>query len=130
MATKEKSFKDKVLAGLNKSEAQVQEEKVVAFIEDAQIECNAQIAYLKTSSIPSKELEITRLKNELSKAEKAFESARFSISSTFASYVTKRNEAQQAISNAANKIVGREIELARLQAELVAFEEVLKDLQS
>lgn len=127
---KETSFVGKVLAGLNKTEAQLQEEKVVAFVEDSIIECNAQIAYYKTSLIPSKELEIQRTKQNLVKAEKAYEEAKFSISNDFNNYIEKRNYAKRVIDESKSRVSTKEAELSRLQAELKAFEEVLADLQS
>jgi hypothetical protein len=125
-----KSFIQKVLTGLNKTEAQKQEDTVKAFVEDSIIDCQSQIAHLKTSLIPSKELEIVRLKNDLAKAEKNYETARFSIASNFNNYIEKRNYANNAISEVESRIASKQSQLAQLNAELVAFEEVLTDLQS
>lgn len=127
---KETSFVKKVLAGLNKTEAQKQEEAVVAFVEDAIIDCQTQIAHLTTSLIPTKELEIVRLKKDLEKAEKNFEIARFSIASSFNGYITNRNDAQYIISEVKSRIASKESQLNQLNSELKAFEEVLADLQS
>lgn len=130
MAKVEKSFVAKVLANLNKSEAELQEEKVIAFVEDATIECEAQIANYKTSLIPGKQLEIKRLEKEVEKSEKNYEEVKFKLYGSFSSYIDSRNVAEQAIYSAKMRLSGRVAELEMLNEELSKFEAVLADLKS
>ena len=76
-------FVKAVLAELNKTEQQKQQESVEEFVESAVIDCTTQIALQETSELPRAEMRVRKAENDLATAKKAFEKARFSIASSF-----------------------------------------------
>ena len=69
MATKTLKFVTTVLKSMNKTEKDVQTEKVTAFVEDSTIECQQQISTLETSVLPGLRLKLKREQNNLDKTE-------------------------------------------------------------
>lgn len=121
------TFYDKVMKELNKTDQEQQQEDVKAWIENAVIECQTQIQLISTCEIPKKELELKKAKNEYDAAKKNLEKSRFTISSSFETYIHNKNKAQELVSNCMANCMSIKIQIMDLQAQLEAYEEVLAD---
>lgn len=121
-------FVTTVLANLNKSEDVKQQEAVQAFVDDAVIEVNTQIAQLETSTLPSLKLKLTREQKSLEKAQKAFETAKFSTSYSFESYLQNRSYAKNEVENVQDNISDIEAEVKNTESQIAEFKEILTDL--
>ena len=117
-----------VLGNLNKTEQDIQKEKVEIFVEDSIIECQQQIATLETSEIPHLKLKLQREEKNLEKAKKNYDNARFSIASNFDNYVINRNKAQIAIEEAESVLDAIKSNIHDREQELEGYKEILKDL--
>jgi len=122
------NFVTKALAHLNKSDAQKQEEEVMKFVNRSIIATNTQIGQIKTSVIPTLELELAELNNGLNDAKEAFETTRYQVSSSYENYIQSRQRALNEITTWENKISSKEAQIKDANNKLNFFEEVLKDL--
>lgn len=121
-------FVTTVLANLNKSEDVKQQEAVQAFVDDAVIEVNTQIAQLETSTLPSLKLKLTREQKSLEKAQKAFETAKFSTAYSFEGYLQNRSYAKNEVENVQDNISDIEAEVKNTESQIAEFKEILTDL--
>ena len=128
MSTKKSKFVETVLKSLNKTEKESQLENITEFLENSQIECKQQIATLETSTIPSLNLKLQREQRNLEKAEKEYETARFSMASNFNSYVTNRELALDRIDTAKKVLASIQQELDAETKQLEGFKAILADL--
>lgn len=117
-----------VLKELNKSEQEKQLEAVQEFVESSVIECETQIALLKTAELPKAQQQLKKAQNQLAQAEKAFEKSRFSMATNFESYVANRESALDRIDEAKNAIAEAEQAIQNVQKRIAIFEEILADL--
>ena len=121
------NFVTKALAHLNKSDAQKQEEEVMKFVNRSIIATQTQIATIKTSKIPTLELELAELNNGLNDAKEAFETTRYQVTSSYESYIQARQNALNNITNWENRIAQKEAEIKEANTKLEFFEAVLAD---
>lgn len=128
MSTKTSKFVQTVLKSLNKTEKELQQEKVTTFVEDSVIDCRQQISTLETSVIPSLKLKLERQQTSLEKAKKNYENVRFSIANTFQDYVANRENALDRIDFEQEAIRKIEQELAQEEKQLKGFKDILADL--
>ena len=128
MATKTLKFVTENLKNLNKTEKELQTEKITAFVEDATIDCSQQISTLETSTIPSLKLKLQREQNALKKAEKAYEVARFAIADDFDCYVSKRELALDNVDAAKKVLASIQQSLDEEIKQLEGFKNILADL--
>ena len=122
-------FVSENLKKLNKSEKEVQEESIVRFVEDAIIEGETQISYIRTNRIPTLQHEVKRIEVSLERANKDYEEARFSTASNFTEYVSKREEALDRIDEIKHQLSSKKAEIAQAEAELSTLEAILEDLK-
>jgi len=113
----------------NKTEIDKQVEEITMQIEDNTIECQAIIASLQTSDLPTALLKKGRAELALAKAEAAYEKARF-IPGTLAQCVQKRNEAELNISIAKRNVSISTAAIADVQEQIAKYQSVLADLQA
>ena len=128
MATKTLKFVTTVLKSMNKTEKDVQTEKVTAFVEDSTIECQQQISTLETSVLPGLRLKLKREQNNLDKANKNYETVKYSVAHSFSAYVSNREDALDRIDSVKNTIKQIETEIANEEAQLAMFSTILADL--
>lgn len=126
--TVQNKFVAAVLKELNKSEQDKQLESVQEFVENSVIECETQIALLKTAELPKAQQQLKKAQNQLVQAEKAFEKARFSMSSSFDSYVENREFALDRVDDAKQAVAEAEQVIKNVQTRIATFEEILADL--
>lgn len=129
MATKKLTFVDRAMQDLNKSEKDLQKEKVEDFVAQAQIDAETQIGLLKTSELPGLQLKLKKANNSLDKAQKEYEKARFSLATDFKRYVENRQRAKDNVEEATEYVSTIEAEIKAKQYQLASFEEILVDLQ-
>lgn len=128
MATKKSNFVTKVLSTLNKSEAQKQEESVVAFQKRAFIECKGQVG-IRSNKVETLSLELELAESKLTQAKEDFEAYRFTTASDFSNYLYNRNYAQNNVISAQNNVNIATSNLNNAKNELALFEEILVDLK-
>lgn len=124
------SFIEKALADLNKSDADLQREKLEMFVENSVIECETQIGLIKTSKIPTLQVELKRAENELKQANAAYDKVKYTMTSSFESYVSARNEATKKINKAEDKVASIKTDIQAAETLLESFVEILSDLNS
>jgi hypothetical protein len=123
MASKTKSFAQRVLANLNKDEATLQQEQVDEKVADFIIDCNTQITLINTGSIPKLNALLAKAKKELTKAKAASKNAAMSILNfDFEGLV-------QEIEGKKNVVIDAEAAVADIQREINQEEESLKNFQ-
>lgn len=127
--TKSSDFLSRVLETVNKSESEVQKEVLTDRIEDFKVECETQIARIKTSSIPGYQNDLKRAKRDLEKSQLALESAKLDIISntSFATYCGCLNLAEQNIDDDKSKISKIESNLEYAEKQLSKYKEILKN---
>lgn len=105
-------------------------EAIIEKVEDHTIACELQIQELKTGDIPKKELEIKRAITGVKKAQKAYDTTRFSttVDEDFVVYISNRNRALSVLEIAESYVLTLKEELTQLKRELKGYELVLKDL--
>lgn len=124
------NFVAKVLASLNKTDAEKQQESVTEFMEDSIIDLNAQISNITTSDIPKLQSQLNRAQNNLAKAKKNFDAVRFSIATNLEVYIANREHALDQIDSANNVIANINEQIADKNAELESFQSILADFNS
>lgn len=112
----------------NKTEIDKQIEEMTMQIEDNTIECQAIIAALQTSDLPTALLKKGRAELELAKAIAAYEKSRF-MPGTLADCIQKRNEAKSAISGARFSVEFAISAIAEVEKQITEYTSVLADLQ-
>lgn len=117
------------LKKLNKTEKEVQQEKIERFVEDAIIEAETQIAIIKTSTLPRLENELKRLEINWKREKDNFEEARFSVANSFAEYVSKRERVLDEIDAVNTLISYKKEDIENAKAELATLESILEDLK-
>ena len=117
------------LKKLNKTEKEVQQEKIERFVEDAIIEAETQIAIIKTSTLPILENELKRLEINLKREKDNFEEARFSVANSFTEYVSKRERVLDEIDGINALISHKKEDSENAKAELATLESILEDLK-
>ena len=117
------------LKKLNKTEKEVQQEKIERFVEDAIIEAETQIAIIKTSTLPRLENELKRLEINLKREKDNFEDVRFSVANSFAEYVSKRERVLDEIDGINASIFYKKAGIGDARAELATLELILEDLK-
>lgn len=121
-----------VIKEANKSEKDLLQEKATAFVENAIIEAELQIAMNKTGTLPQKELELKRANIDLKKAEANLLSMRFSmpVNSSFVSYTENIYKAKEQISNCKLVVETIKESITDIKATITSFESILADLQA
>lgn len=124
-------FVNQIVKNSSKSEKEILTEKAADFVEKSIISCSMQIQIKTTSEIPMKELEITKAKNTLAKAEKDLVSAQYSMPSdeSFESYVNGINQAKSRIHSAKQSISHLESQLSDLNKDLTSYNDILAILK-
>lgn len=117
------------LKKLNKTEKEVQQEKIERFVEDATIEAETQIAIIKTSTLPRLENELKRLEINWKREKDNFEDVRFSVANSFAEYVSKRERVLDEIDGINALISHKKEDIENAKAELATLELILEDLK-
>lgn len=122
------NFEKKVKAELNKTEQEKQSEAIKEFVENSQIDCETQLALLKTSELPKAEQQLKKAELELQKAKKAFEKSRFTMTSDFESYVKQREEALDNVEYYESLVNDAKNAISNVSDRIATFEEILADL--
>ena len=120
-------FVKAVLAELNKTEAQKQQEAVEEFVESSVIDCKTQIALQETSELPRAEMLVRKAENDLVKAKKALVKARFSTSSSFDSYLSNREYALDQVEEAEMFLKSAKQAVSDVKAQIATLKDVLAD---
>jgi len=120
------NFVTKVLASLNKDEKTRQQEQVEQFVKRAKLDCKQQIS-IRENKLANLKLDLEIAQSKLEHAQQDFEQVRFSIASDFSSYISKRNEKEEVISNREKEISTLVSQSAVLQQEIEKLNEVLVD---
>lgn len=122
------NFVEKNLAELNKSEDVKQREAIQEFVDNATIEANTQITLIETSELPKLQQKLKKAQLAQTKAEKAFEKARFTMSYSFEAFVGTREQALDAIEKAKDSVDAVNEEISDANNKLAQFKEILADL--
>jgi hypothetical protein len=122
-------FIAKVIAGLNKTEAQKQVELTEKFQAYGIIDCERQISILE-SEIKERNTDVSLEKKQLVLAEKEVNSATYSIADNYEAWVIKQNRAEMQVQAHKNSITSLESKVLKLQAELAKHQKNLSILQS
>jgi predicted nucleic acid-binding Zn-ribbon protein len=122
------NFVNKALAQLNKSEAQIQGEKLELFVRRSVIEVQQQIS-VRNSEISNLELDLQSANNKLDIAKDSFEAARFSPATNLEEYISKRAEAQQNINTCEDEIKEINNCINEIKEEIESLNEILVDFQ-
>lgn len=113
---------------LDKTDRDKKIEQIEEFVATAKIEAETQLALLKTSVLPTANLESKKALANLNAANAAFEKARFTVADHFTGYITKRNDAKKAIV-AAQKVYDDSLKtIADTEKKISEFNAVLEDL--
>lgn len=123
------NFTKKVLAELNKTEAQKQVEGVEEFRETSVIACQTQITLIESSEIPTLKMKLKAAENKLEKQQKAYEKSRFSTAHSFESYVQNRENALDGVEEVQAEIHCLNNQIEAANSKLNSFKEILTDLQ-
>ena len=123
------NFTKKVLAELNKTEAQKQMEGVEEFRETSVIACQTQITLIESSEIPTLKMKLKAAENKLEKQQKAYEKSRFSTAYNFETYVQNRENALDGVESAQQEIDSLNSQIEAANNKLNSFKEILTDLQ-
>ena len=126
---KDASYKARVLAGLNKTEAQIQEELVDKFQAYGSIDCERQISLLE-SEIKERTTDLRLDKQALELTKKEAEKATYSLATNYESWVRNQNLAAAKVVIAEIRIIEISTEILKLQAELAKHQANLVILQS
>ena len=119
-------FISKVTAKLNKSEAEKEQEKIVAFQRRTIIMCNTQIGLINNREIPTLETEITELAYKLEVAETALEDAKYTIANTPEEYVRTYNRCEEAVEQLEDQIRDKSTQVITAQAKAEKFQQMLE----
>lgn len=122
-------FINEYMIQANKTEVDKQVEEITMQLEDNTIECQAIIATLTTSDLPSAKLYKTRKELELVKAEAAYEKARFQ-SNSFTSYIGARNRAKQQVYEAKQLVTQAQYKIDSIEQQIKEYQSVLEDFQT
>lgn len=124
---KQLSFEEKVLANLNKSEKDLQKEKVAEFKQDAIIETETQISTLKVSELAKANLELDRAKNALEKAKANQEKVKYAIpsSGSFSDYFNTQEEAREQVFKAELLVDSKVTNISIIEEKIKVFENIL-----
>lgn len=120
-------FVKAVLAELNKTEAQKQQESVEEFVETAVIDCVTQIGLQENSELPKAEMQVRKAERDLVKAKKALVKARFSTSSSFDSYLSNREYALDQVEEAEQMLRDAKQAVSDVKAQIATLKDVLAD---
>ena len=120
-------FVKAVLAELNKTEQQKQQESVEEFVESAVIDCTTQIALQETSELPRAEMKVRKAENDLVKAKKALVKARFSTNSSFDNYLFNREYALDQVEEAEMFLKSAKQAVSDVKAQIATLKDVLAD---
>jgi uncharacterized protein YbcI len=120
-------FVKAVLAELNKTEAQKQQESVEEFVETAVIDCVTQIGLQENSELPKAEMQVRKAERDLVKAKKALVKARFSTSSSFDSYLSNREYALDQVEEAEQMLRDAKQAVSDVKAQITTLKDVLAD---
>ena len=120
-------FVKAVLAELNKTEQQKQQESVEEFVELAIIDCETQIGLQETSELPRAEMRVRKAENDLVTAKKAFEKARFSTASSFENYMERRELALDRVESAESVLSSAKQEVENVKKQIETLKTVLTD---
>jgi len=128
---KTKSFAERVLANVNKDEATQKKELVTEKVTDFIIECNTQIAFIETGSIPKAQAKLAKAKNELKKAKAKLTSTSLEILDyDFDGLINTINERKEKVNVAESAISEIEAEIENEKEILAGFKTLLAELQS
>lgn len=120
-------FVKAVLAELNKTEAQKQQESVEEFVETAVIDCVTQIGLQENSELPKAEMQVRKAERDLVKAKKDLVKARFSTSSSFDSYLSNREYALDQVEEAEQMLRDAKQAVSDVKAQIATLKDVLAD---
>lgn len=126
--TKVANFTRRALQDLNKTEKQLQEEKVENFRLDALIDTKMCISTLETASIPRLNNDLVKAQRTLEVAEADYEKARFSTAHNYNAYLANRNSALDNIRYAKKSISEVESQIRAEETQLAIYKQVLTDL--
>ena len=132
MSTKKTlKFADRVLAELNKDEAAVQKDNVNDIVEDYKIQCQTQIGFIKTGTIPKLVLTENQEKRKLATAKKELASSYTNLAKgDFENYIALITKAEKSVEDAENVLSGIKSEIASAKTQVEKFESLLTKLQS
>ena len=120
-------FVKAVLAELNKTEAQKQQEAVEEFVETAVIDCVTQIGLQENSELPKAEMQVRKAERDLETAKKALVKARFSTNSSFDSYLSNREYALDQVEEAEMFLKSAKQAVSDVKAQIATLKDVLAD---
>ena len=120
-------FVKAVLAELNKTEQQKQQESVEEFVESAVIDCTTQIALQETSELPRAEMQVRKAERDLETAKKALVKARFSTNSSFDNYLFNREYALDQVEEAEMFLKSAKQAVSDVKAQIATLKDVLAD---
>lgn len=124
-----RSFKQEILASLNKSDKERQAEDVDEFLELGRIKLETKIAEIKIKEIPMKQLELKSAQNELARKEKAFEQSRLAFTKDISAYVDARESALKDVYEQKNAVTSIKKEISELESDIKYWEEMLIDFK-
>ena len=130
MSTNTNKFADEILADLNKDENQVQKESILDILTDYEIQCNTQIGFLKTGSIPQLNLKLEQLKRELAIAKKGLTNSYKDLKDgDFAAYIKNITKAEDAVAKVESQISETESEVTQKEAQIEKFQKLLNKIK-
>lgn len=131
MATTKKvgTFVSKVLAGLNKTEAQVAQEKAERFVEDTIIDLDQQISN-RRFDIGRQESNLKTAEKDLNRAKEAVETAIYSVENSTERYLDKYNTAKRGVKSAEHLIASIKNNIAVIEAEIAELNILLERLKA
>lgn len=141
MATKQKNaettvtlkgFAGRILEGVSKDKQTKTAELIVEKIEDFAIECDAQIALIKSSVIPGLLAKVRKVKKSVGKAEKAVESRVDNVLGCvdFKQYAGEIAVAKVGVESVQDEVASLEDEIQVAKDSLETYEGLLKQLNS
>lgn len=120
------NFETKCLAKLNRTEKEIQQDKVRTFIKRSQIDVQQQIG-IRKNKLANLELDLELGINELEQAKEQFETARFTLANDFSEYISKRNTADQKVDEKKQNVVCIGGKIEQVKEEIEKLNEVLSD---
>ena len=121
---KENKYLESLLKGLNKTEAEVQREKLTVYIEDSIVECEEQIGLLE-SDIKRASNSLNRAEKDVVKAVKEIAVAENTVARNFKEFVDHLTYVEIKLVSAKDVVAASQKQLNYLNTELTKYNRIL-----
>ncbi|MCP4521002.1 MAG: hypothetical protein GY827_04800 [Cytophagales bacterium] len=129
MSSKKTTFAEDVLSELNKTDDQVQVEKVTDIVEDYILETESQISIYERE-IPFAEKTVTRFKRQLEKDKTALEQTYLNLQDgNYSLFLQSIIAAEEKVSETELDIANAESDIATINANIDKYKKLLKRLK-